>query len=170
MGDLDDELRRMFADDRLEVPVRTGAEWSLVAGARRRRKRQTTLAAVGGVLAMGVLFGGGAVLVARPDPGPVRPAVPPVVGTSVPSPVQPPIPLPTSPPVPADPAPGGGWVPRWSPPERGDPAEDAEDERLSILRQVTSEPESTSAEPSEPSEPQPTSEPTEPSTEPSDPG
>ncbi len=77
---LDDELHRLFADDRLEVPVRTGAEWALVASARRRRRRQTAVAAVGSAMALTVLVGGGATLVARSPQEPVRPAAP-VVST-----------------------------------------------------------------------------------------
>ncbi|WP_243790783.1 hypothetical protein [Saccharopolyspora gloriosae] len=165
MGDLDDELHRMFADDRLEVPVRTGAEWSLVAGARRRRKRQTTVAAVGGALAMTVLVGGGAVLIARPAPEEVRPAVPPAVSTSVRVPGDPSVPDVTATFVPNAPGePGRGSPDSDFPPQQGS---DPTSERLSILR--TSAPDPTSSEPSEPSTSDPSSsEPTTPSTEPSD--
>ena len=79
---LDDELHRLFADDRLEVPVRTGAEWALVASARRRRRRQTALAAVGSAMALTALVGGGATQVARSPQEPVRPAAPVVVTPS----------------------------------------------------------------------------------------
>ncbi|MCX2731206.1 hypothetical protein OOZ19_13220 [Saccharopolyspora sp. NFXS83] len=165
MGDLDDELHRMFADDRLDVRVRTGAEWSLVAGARRRRKRQTTVAAVGGALAMTVLVGGGAVLVARPAPDPVRPAVPPVVSTSERSPGDPSLPDVTSTFVPHAPgrpehgSPDSGVVPRHG--------SDPTSERLSILRESTSAPDPTSSEPSDPPTSVPSSsEPTAPTSEP----
>lgn len=46
--DLDDELRRLFADERLEVPARPEADRVIVAGARRIRRRRA-----------GVVFGGG---------------------------------------------------------------------------------------------------------------
>ncbi|QUQ69889.1 hypothetical protein [Kutzneria sp. CA-103260] len=46
--DLDDELRKLFADDRLEVRVRPEADRAIVTGARRIRRRRA-----------GVVFGGG---------------------------------------------------------------------------------------------------------------
>lgn len=53
---IDDELRRLFADERLELAVRPGAEQRIVAGARRIRRRRyaaVTAAAVVAVLAVG---------------------------------------------------------------------------------------------------------------------
>jgi hypothetical protein len=76
---LEDELQRILRDDRLDIPVRTGAEWSLVAGARRRRQRNGMLAATGSALAAVLLVGGGIALVSRQSDQPVQPAVPPVV-------------------------------------------------------------------------------------------
>ena len=51
--DLDDELRKLFADDRLHVPVRPEADRVIVTGARRIRRRRA-----------GVVFGGGMLSVA----------------------------------------------------------------------------------------------------------
>ena len=49
---LDDELRRLFADDRLTLPVSQGADRSVLAGAHRRRRQRLAVAAAGGVLAV----------------------------------------------------------------------------------------------------------------------
>lgn len=51
--DIDDELRKLFADDRLDVPARPEAERVVVTGARRIRRRRA-----------GVVFGGGMLSVA----------------------------------------------------------------------------------------------------------
>lgn len=77
--DVEDELRRVLSEDRLDVPVRTGAEWSLMASARRRRQRQSTYAAVGGVLAALTLAGSGVALVSYQPTEPASPPPPPVV-------------------------------------------------------------------------------------------
>jgi hypothetical protein len=59
--DLDEELRRLFADDRLTVPVAEGATGAVIAGARRRRRHRMAVAAAGGVLAVtGLVFAGAA--------------------------------------------------------------------------------------------------------------
>lgn len=50
--DLDERLRRLFADDRLTLPVSQEAEEAVVAGARRRRRRRLALASSSGVLAV----------------------------------------------------------------------------------------------------------------------
>ncbi|WP_229874901.1 hypothetical protein [Amycolatopsis deserti] len=49
---LEDELSRLFDDERLDVPVRPGAELLVVAGARRRRYRRNAAVATGGALTM----------------------------------------------------------------------------------------------------------------------
>jgi hypothetical protein len=60
-SDLDDELRRLFSDDRLTVPVAEGATGAVVAGARKRRRHRMAVAAAGGVLAVtGLVFAGAA--------------------------------------------------------------------------------------------------------------
>jgi hypothetical protein len=51
--DIDDELRKLFADDRLSVPVRPAADRVIVSGARRIRRRRA-----------GAVFGGGMLSVA----------------------------------------------------------------------------------------------------------
>ncbi|SMD21545.1 hypothetical protein [Lentzea albidocapillata] len=52
MGDLDDDLRRLFSDDRLVVHVPPDVTDSVVRGARRRRRRRTAVASVFGVVAL----------------------------------------------------------------------------------------------------------------------
>ncbi|HEY0807281.1 MAG TPA: hypothetical protein VGD84_19595 [Pseudonocardiaceae bacterium] len=53
--DLDAELRRLFADDRLDVPVSRHASATVVAGARRRRRNRMAMATAGGVAAMAAI-------------------------------------------------------------------------------------------------------------------
>jgi hypothetical protein len=60
--DLDEELRRLFADDRLTLPVAENVEHAVLAGAHRRRRRRTAAAAVSGVLAVAALVFVGAAL------------------------------------------------------------------------------------------------------------
>lgn len=64
---LDDELQRLFADDRLDVPVRPGATEAVVAGARRVRRRRVVMTAVGGAAALSLLAGT-AIVLAKPGP------------------------------------------------------------------------------------------------------
>lgn len=64
---LDDELQRLFADERLDVPVRHGATEAVVAGARRVRRRRIALSAVGGAAALSLLAGT-AIVLAKPGP------------------------------------------------------------------------------------------------------
>lgn len=49
---LDDELKRLFADERLEVPARPGAEDVIVAGAQRVRRRRIAAVTASGALAV----------------------------------------------------------------------------------------------------------------------
>ncbi len=68
--ELDDELRRMFAEagDRLDVPVRPETEQLIVAGARRVRRRRIATAAAGGAAAVvAVVLGGIALAGGTPD-------------------------------------------------------------------------------------------------------
>lgn len=74
--ELEDELRRLLHDEQLDIPIRTGAEWSLVAGARRRRQRNRTLAFSGAALAFVLLAGGGLMLAGQQPVGPFLPPVP----------------------------------------------------------------------------------------------
>ncbi|GGI81904.1 hypothetical protein GCM10011581_19220 [Saccharopolyspora subtropica] len=144
--DLEEELRRIFREDRLDIPVRTGAEWSLVAGARRRRQRAGMMAAAGSALAAMLLVGGGVALVSHQPDQPVRPAVPTVLdplpkpsSTTTRHPSEPPaVPLPPGqiPPAPAITVPPPSHTP--SP---------------TILRTETTRPEPTSTKPSETSAP-----------------
>jgi hypothetical protein len=48
--DIDDELRKLFADDRLSVPVRPEADGVIVTGARRVRRRRAGMVFGGGML------------------------------------------------------------------------------------------------------------------------
>ncbi|MFD9705179.1 hypothetical protein [Lentzea sp. NPDC059081] len=56
MDDIDDELRRLFSDDRLDVHVTPDATGSVVAGAHRRRRRRIAIA---GTFALVALIGAG---------------------------------------------------------------------------------------------------------------
>ncbi|PRX47865.1 hypothetical protein B0I33_105449 [Prauserella shujinwangii] len=69
--ELDAELRRLFADERLDVPPRPGAAETVVAGARRVRRSRTALVSGAGALTVAAVVAGGVLLtgVAR-DPGP----------------------------------------------------------------------------------------------------
>ena len=60
--ELDAELRKLFADDRLSLPVSRDAGASVVAGAQRRRRKRMALATTGGVLAMAAIVFAGAML------------------------------------------------------------------------------------------------------------
>ncbi|MBM7771117.1 hypothetical protein JOD54_001321 [Actinokineospora baliensis] len=60
--DIDDELRRLFADDRLDLPVSATATDAVVAGAGRRRRRRVAVTAASGVLTAAVVLAGGVAL------------------------------------------------------------------------------------------------------------
>ncbi|CRK60817.1 hypothetical protein [Alloactinosynnema sp. L-07] len=62
---IDDELQRLFADERLDLPVRAGAAEAVVAGARRVRRRRVAMSAAGGAAALSVLAGAAFVLADR---------------------------------------------------------------------------------------------------------
>ncbi|MCP3799613.1 hypothetical protein NLX83_10130 [Allokutzneria sp. A3M-2-11 16] len=59
---LDQELRRLFDDERLELPVRPDAEHAVLRGAKRRRTRRRALAAGGAAVAVVAALAGGIVL------------------------------------------------------------------------------------------------------------
>jgi hypothetical protein len=98
-GDVEDELRRIFAAGELDVPVRPEASTAVVAGARRLRRKRLALtwaacAAAVGVAVTGVvelawiaepttqpLAGSGAVAATSVVPLPTGPARPPAVDT-----------------------------------------------------------------------------------------
>ncbi|GAA4411061.1 hypothetical protein GCM10023148_03140 [Actinokineospora soli] len=84
---IDDDLRRLFTDDRLDVPVHAGATAAVVAGARRRRRRTATLG-TGGALATALVIAGGVALGGGGTP-PVPPASPPTSAVSTPKPAAP---------------------------------------------------------------------------------
>lgn len=66
--DLDDELRRLLASDRLDVPVRPDAEHNIVTGARRVRRRRIATVTTGGAVAVAaVVFAGVALASGQPD-------------------------------------------------------------------------------------------------------
>jgi hypothetical protein len=78
--DLDDELRRIFTDDRLDVAVQPGAEERIVAGARRVRvrRRLAVTGATGGVAVAALVAG----TVLFTDPSPPD-AMPPAERTQI---------------------------------------------------------------------------------------
>jgi hypothetical protein len=57
--DIDDELRKLFADDRLSVPVRPAADRVVVAGARRARRRRAHAVFGGGMLSVATVLAAG---------------------------------------------------------------------------------------------------------------
>ena len=71
--DLDDELRQLFSNDRLDVPVRADAEEVIVSGARRLRRRRVVAATASGALAVVVVIAAGIAL-AGGDPDAMPPA------------------------------------------------------------------------------------------------
>ena len=99
MVNVEDELTRLFTDDRLDVPVRPGAQASVLAGAQRRRNRRRAAAVTCGSLAVvavavvGVAIGG-----AGPARHDTLPAINPPATSALPSEV----PLPGPPPVPLE--------------------------------------------------------------------
>jgi len=54
--DLDDELRKLFADERLDVRVRPEADRVIVTGARRIRRRRAGVVFGGGMLSMAAML------------------------------------------------------------------------------------------------------------------
>lgn len=55
---LEDELQRLFSDDRLELPVRPEAEAVLARGIGRRRRRRAAAAVAAGAMSLAVVVGG----------------------------------------------------------------------------------------------------------------
>lgn len=93
--ELDEELHRLFRDDRLDVPPREGAESAILAGARRVRRRRTALAATGGTLTVVVLIGAGLFFggLRSGNTHTAAPAVQPALSDSGSAPAATPIPL-----------------------------------------------------------------------------
>ncbi|RZS29472.1 hypothetical protein EV193_12115 [Herbihabitans rhizosphaerae] len=80
---IDDELRRLFEDDRLDVSVRPGAEDAVTAGASRLKRRRTAIATTAGALTMATLVGGGIALSGIGQGDPTDIAKPPDQSVSV---------------------------------------------------------------------------------------
>lgn len=80
---IDEELQRMFTDERLDVPIRHDAVDTLVAGARRRRRRRRTLTASSAVAAVVALVVTVVALVSLGGAQSMPPARPPVVTVTV---------------------------------------------------------------------------------------
>ncbi|MFI9380987.1 hypothetical protein [Kutzneria sp. NPDC052558] len=57
--DLDDELRKLFADERLDVRVRPEADRVIVSGARRVRRRRAGVVFGGGMLSVATMLAAG---------------------------------------------------------------------------------------------------------------
>jgi len=84
--DLEDELKRLFADERLTVQVPADAEKTVVAGAKRIRRRRPALVSAAGVVAAAAVVTGTLMLPHGPDPAPTIAGAPPLsVTSSVPS-------------------------------------------------------------------------------------
>ena len=77
MDHLDDDLRELFASDRLNVPVRADAEEIIVAGARRVRRRRIVAATASGAAGVAVAVVAGFVLA-----GGAPNAMPPATSTT----------------------------------------------------------------------------------------
>ncbi len=71
---IDDELRRLCTDERLDLAIRPGAEQRIVAGARRIRRRRYVAATAGAVVAV-VAIGSGIALAGTGGPESLPPAV-----------------------------------------------------------------------------------------------
>ncbi|HEY4019101.1 MAG TPA: hypothetical protein VGM75_10465 [Pseudonocardiaceae bacterium] len=81
--DIDAELRALFADQRLSVPVGEDAVNSVVTGANRRRRRRTVVLATSGALGVtAVLLAGGLFAGQVIRPGQVQTAHQPGLATS----------------------------------------------------------------------------------------
>jgi hypothetical protein len=78
---IDDELRRLFADERLDLAIRPDAEQRIVAGARRLRRRRY-VAATACAVVTAVLIGGGIALAGTGG----QQSLPPAVSTTEPVP------------------------------------------------------------------------------------
>jgi hypothetical protein len=74
MDELENELTRLFQDDRLDMRVADGAEQTIVRGARRVRRRRIALTTTAGVLAVAVVVGGGVVVAGLGGDGPTEAA------------------------------------------------------------------------------------------------
>jgi hypothetical protein len=81
--DLDDELRRLFQDQRLDIPVRPGADEAVVAGARRVRRNRIALASAGSTFAVAALVAGGIALSGLGGASSMPPAGPSTVTKTV---------------------------------------------------------------------------------------
>lgn len=73
---LDDELRRLFTDDRLDVPVHAGATEAVLTGARRRRTHRLAAVTATSALVALLVVGGVAIAGGTPDSTPIGPAMP----------------------------------------------------------------------------------------------
>lgn len=91
MDDLEDSLKRLFQDSRLDMRVAPDAEKTVVRGARRVRRRRVTMISTAGVMSLAVLAGG-TFLLARPAPQPTevatRPTDLPITTTTTTEPTQ----------------------------------------------------------------------------------
>ncbi|MBP2321718.1 hypothetical protein JOF56_002103 [Kibdelosporangium banguiense] len=67
MDELEDSLKRLFRDSRLDIQVAPGADSAVVSGARRVRRRRIAMISAAGVMSLAVLAGG-TFLLARPAP------------------------------------------------------------------------------------------------------
>ncbi|RZQ62113.1 hypothetical protein [Amycolatopsis suaedae] len=98
---LDAELRRLFADDRLDLRPRADAGGTIVSGARRVRRRRAVLTSGGGVMAVAVLVAGGVLLTGerhRPEVPLAEPPAPTQFSSQLPpAPVVPPGPTQSAP-------------------------------------------------------------------------
>lgn len=72
--ELDTELRRLFGDERLDVRPQAGAEDTILAGARRIRRRRSAVTAGAGALTATALVAGGLIFATAPSQNAAAPS------------------------------------------------------------------------------------------------
>ncbi|WNV91524.1 hypothetical protein [Umezawaea sp. Da 62-37] len=87
--DLDDELRRLFRDERLDIQVKPGADQAVVTGARKARRKRVVLAGAGGTFAVAALVAGSIALAGIGGGVSMEPAGPVLTTTTGSSPTEP---------------------------------------------------------------------------------
>src|SRR5688572_12165679 len=125
MDDLEDSLKRLFQDSRLDMRVAPDAENTVVRGARRVRRRRITMISTAGVMSLAVLAGG-TFLLARPAPQPTEVATQPTdlpITTTSPTTTSPATQHPPAPPQLTEPTPATSSTTEAGGPPSSRPAE-----------------------------------------------
>jgi hypothetical protein len=77
MDELEESLKRLFQDPRLDMRAAPDADEKVVAGARRVRRNRIAMITSAGVMSLAVLAGGTFLLASPAGPEPIGPAVQP---------------------------------------------------------------------------------------------